>query len=88
MRRRGFAEAITTPFLIVGAGADRVVKTQAIRDYVKRLPNARYIEIEGTEHEILMEQDSIRDRFWAEFDAFVEENLSASLAFASRRAEQ
>src|SRR5262249_45078976 len=76
IRKRGFAEAITTPLLIVGAGADRVVKTQAIRDYVKRLPHAHYVEIDGTEHEILMEQDSIRERFWTEFDSFIKAQLN------------
>lgn len=78
MRRmigRGFAEAITTPLLVFGAGRDRIVKTQAIRDYVKRLPNARYVEIADAEHEILMEKDSIRARFWTEFDAFMAERL-------------
>jgi lysophospholipase len=84
IRRRGFAEAITTPLLVVGAGADRVVKTQAIRDYVKRLKNARYVEIDGTEHEILMEQDSIRDRFWTEFDAFIDAQRTSSLQPSSQ----
>ena len=78
MRRvmaRSFAEAISTPLLVFGAGRDRIVKTAAIRDYVKRLPNARYVEIEDAEHEILMEKDSIRARFWTEFDAFIGERL-------------
>jgi lysophospholipase len=76
MMRRGFAEDIATPLLIVGAGKDRVVHTPAVRDFVKRLPNVRYVEIENAEHEILMETDSIRNRFWAEFDAFVETQLN------------
>lgn len=77
VKRRGFAEAVTTPLLVFGAGHDRVVKTEATRDYVKRLPNARYVEIENAEHEILMEKDSIRERFWAEFDSFINERLNA-----------
>jgi lysophospholipase len=40
---------------------------------VKHLPKARYVEIEEAEHEILMETDTIRARFWAEFDAFIEQ---------------
>ena len=68
----GLAEAITTPCLIFGAGRDRIVETQAIRDFVPRLPHARYIEIPEAEHEILMENDSIRDKFWSAFDTFVD----------------
>ena len=77
MTRSGFADAITLPLLIIGAGRDRLVINQATRDFVKRLPNASYVEIEESEHEILMENDSIRARFWAEFDAFVNARLSA-----------
>jgi lysophospholipase len=67
----GYAEAITTPVLIVGAGRDRIVQTSAERDFARRLPNGTYLEFEDAEHEILMENDSIRARFWSAFDAFV-----------------
>ena len=71
-----FAEAITTPLLVFGAGHDRVTPTPPIREFVKRLPHANYVEIEDAEHEILMENDAIRARFWREFDAFVEARLA------------
>jgi lysophospholipase len=74
--RKGFAEEITTPILVVGAGRDRVIPTAPTRDFVKRLPKAKYVELEDAEHEILMESDAIRARFWREFDAFVQERLS------------
>lgn len=77
LKRKRFAEEITTPLLVFGAGRDRVVHVEAVRDFVKNLPNARYVEIEDAEHEILMENDSIRARFWAEFDAFVDGKLGA-----------
>jgi len=48
-----------------------VVHTPAERAYAERLANARYVEIADSEHEILMERDATRARFWAEFDAFV-----------------
>ena len=35
------------------------------------LPRGRYVEIPEAEHEILMENDSIRAKFWSEFDRFV-----------------
>jgi lysophospholipase len=76
MSRSDYAQSINTPLLIFGAERDRLVTNQATRDFVKRLPNATYIEIEDAEHEILMEKDSIRARFWSEFDAFVNARLS------------
>jgi lysophospholipase len=72
MTRPGYAEAIETPTLIVGAGKDRIVQTEATRRFAARLPHARYVEIEGAEHEILMEQDALRAQFWDAFDGFVE----------------
>jgi lysophospholipase len=68
----GFAEAITTPCLIFGAGRDRIVETDPIRAFARRLAHGTYEEIGDAEHEILMENDTVRARFWAAFDAFVE----------------
>jgi lysophospholipase len=76
MARSGFAEGITTPLLLISAGRDRLVINQATRDFVKRLPNATHVEIEDAEHEILQEKDTIRARFWSEFDAFINARLS------------
>jgi len=76
MARADFAKGISTPLLMISAGRDRLVANAATRDFVKRLPNATHVEIEDAEHEILMEQDSIRARFWSEFDAFVNARLS------------
>ena len=67
----GFAEAIQTPVLICGAGRDRIVLVEAERDFAKRLPHGTYVELEDSEHEILMENDTIRARFWTAFDGFV-----------------
>ncbi len=72
--RPGYAEAIQTPVLVCGAGKDRIVQTSATRDFAKRLPHGTYVEFEDSEHEILMENDSIRDRFWKAFDEFTAAN--------------
>ena len=66
----GFAEAIATPLLVLGAGKDRICLTETARDFAKRLPHGTYVEFEDSEHEILMENDLIRARFWKAFDAF------------------
>jgi len=71
----GYAEAITTPVLAIGAGRDRIVDTAAIRDFARRLPDGRYEEIAESEHEILMENDAIRAKFWAMFDTFALQHL-------------
>lgn len=67
----GYAEAIVTPTLVFGAGRDRIVDTIATREFAARLPHGRYREFADAEHEILMENDSIRARFWEAFDEFV-----------------
>jgi lysophospholipase len=67
----GFAETISTPLLIIGAGRDKIVDTRASRQFASRLPNGSYLEFAEAEHEIMMENDAIRDWFWKAFDAFV-----------------
>jgi lysophospholipase len=70
----GYAEAIETPVLVCGAGKDRIVLTDAAREFARRLPHGKFVAFEDAEHEILMENDSIRDRFWKEFDDFAAAN--------------
>jgi lysophospholipase len=77
MQTPGFAERITTPCLIFGAGRDRIVDTGAIRQFARRMPHATYVELADAEHEIMMENDSIRARFWEAFDAFGGRALAA-----------
>lgn len=90
INRQSFADDIATPLIIFGAGKDRIVKTEAIRSYVNWLPNVEYVEIEDSEHEILMEKDSIRKRFWNSFDRFVETQLAGKQSgfFATRGSKQ
>lgn len=71
MNAPGYAEAITTPMMIVGAGRDRIVQTEATAEFAKRLRNCTYLEIHEAEHEILMENDIVRARFWKAFDEYV-----------------
>jgi lysophospholipase len=59
------------PMLIIASGADRVIDTRATERFASRLRSARLIVIDGAEHEILMERDSLRDQFWAAFDKFI-----------------
>jgi lysophospholipase len=65
------AEKITTPLLVIGAGADRICITSETKAFAARMPNAEYLEIADAGHEVLMERNEIRARFWAAFDAFI-----------------
>ena len=87
---KAFAEEIATPLIVYGAGKDRIVKTDRTREYVEWIPKARYVELEEAEHEILMENDSIRNRFWNAFDAFVEKQLAEPRSgfFAARGGDE
>jgi lysophospholipase len=73
MNAGGYPESISTPVLIFGAGKDRICLTPAARAFCARLPHGKYVELDDAEHEILMENDGIREKFWKAFDAFVGE---------------
>lgn len=66
-----FAPRIRIPSLMVAAGDDKVVSSEAIEDLASRLRAGSQLVLRGARHEILQERDSIREQFWAAFDAFV-----------------
>jgi len=66
-----YAPRIRIPSLLVAAGDDKVVSGKAIEDLASRLRAGSQIVLRGSRHEILQERDSIREQFWAAFDAFV-----------------
>jgi len=71
MRSPSFAAAIDRPVCMVCAGADRIVSSSAQERICRQLPDCRRVVIPGARHEILMERDAIRNRFWRVFDEFV-----------------
>jgi lysophospholipase len=66
-----FAPRIRVPALMVAAGDDQIVSSKAIEDFASRLRAGSQLVLRGARHEILQERDSIREQFWAAFDAFV-----------------
>jgi lysophospholipase len=66
-----YASAIRQPILVIGAGRDAVVSTQAVETFAMRLRAGSHLIVPGAEHEMLMEHDRYRGQFWAAFDAFV-----------------
>lgn len=60
---------VRVPILFIVAGEDRIVSPRAIEDLSVRLKVGAHVVIPHSEHEILMERDTIRQLFWAAFDA-------------------
>lgn len=67
--RRASTERLSAPVTVVAAGQERLVDNLASHRFVERLAHGRYVEIPEARHEILMETDAVRARFWTEFDA-------------------
>ena len=71
VRQPEFLKSITTPVLLVLAGEDRVVSNIAARQVANMMPSSVTVTIKGAYHEILQEQDLLRDQFWQAFEPFV-----------------
>jgi lysophospholipase len=66
-----FAPHVRVPVLMLAASDDQVVSSKAVEELAVRLRAGSQIVLRGSRHEILQERDSIREQFWAAFDAFV-----------------
>jgi lysophospholipase len=66
-----FPARINVPLLMFAAANDTVVSTRAIEDFAVRAKVSSCILMPGSQHEILQENDAIRTRFWAAFDAYL-----------------
>jgi lysophospholipase len=71
MMRHDFGASIQVPVLLVAAGGDQVASTSAIARLARELRAGAYVVVPGARHELLMERDSLRELFWAAFDAFI-----------------
>jgi lysophospholipase len=71
VRSEKFAPRIRVPVLMLAASDDQVVSSKAIEELAIRLRAGSQIVLRGSRHEILQERDTIREQFWAAFDAFV-----------------
>lgn len=67
----GFPEGIRTPVHIVSAAQDSLIGGASHAELAARLPRAQRSVLEGAEHEILIEVDPCRNRFFEIFDAFM-----------------
>ncbi|MCB2099194.1 MAG: alpha/beta hydrolase [Parvularculaceae bacterium] len=62
---------LKTPTLILSAEDDHLVRSSDHNRLAGKSPLIERIVIKGALHEIMMERDEIRDRFWKAFDEFV-----------------
>lgn len=66
-----YLAAITTPVLIIVAGADRLIDRDALTSAAAQVRHGELLLIEGANHEVLIETDDVREKFWTAFDDFV-----------------
>jgi lysophospholipase len=66
-----FPARINVPLLMFAASNDTVVSTRAVEDFAVRAKVSSCILMPGSQHEILQENDAVRTRFWAAFDAYL-----------------
>ena len=79
LAERDYPLNVTVPTLIFGAGEDQVVNTEAVEAFAAALKVGTYITLPDARHEILQENDDIRARFWATFDAYFDIEMAATV---------
>lgn len=75
LQARLAAASLSLPLAIIAAGEERLVDNRLARALVERSQQASYDEVAGAYHEILMEIDPVRARFWAVFDRMLSRTL-------------
>ena len=63
--------AIHIPMHTILAGRDLLVKNEPTRKLFDKIPSATHETIDGAYHELMMETDDIRSKFFTQFDRFV-----------------
>ena len=67
-RAPGYLERIVLPALVLSGGDETLVDSRTHGPVTARLRHGECVVIEGARHEIMMETDTIRGRFWHAFD--------------------
>ena len=71
--RDDFPGGIKIPVLMLAAGRDGVVSTNATEQLGLRMRTGRHAIVPSARHELFMENDAIRGQVFAAFDAFITE---------------
>ncbi len=69
--QEGFLARIEVPILLLSAGQDALIASASHDAIAKLCPRATVTHYADSKHEIMMEIDPIRGRFWADFDGLV-----------------
>ncbi|WP_422000179.1 alpha/beta fold hydrolase [Reyranella sp.] len=64
----GYLERIELPLMLISAGEDPLVASRTHGPVAARLPHGEHVTIAGAKHEVMMETDDLRARFWEAFD--------------------
>jgi lysophospholipase len=67
----GYLERIELPVLLLTAGQDQIINPATHAPVAARMKRAQHVTIAEAKHEIMMETDDLRARFWEAFDEFV-----------------
>lgn len=67
-----YAARIQVPLLLFAAGNDEIVASRFIEKLGVQLKGGNQLLLMGAKHEILQETDTVRQRFWAAFDAYLD----------------
>lgn len=67
-RQPGALKHLRMPVVVMSAGEESLVDNNSHVEVCGLLPNAAHVPIPGAHHEIMMETDEIRAKFWAQFD--------------------
>jgi lysophospholipase len=71
LHTRHMGRGLNCPTLIMLAGRERVVDNLATHRYLQHMPGISTVTITQSLHEIMMENDAVRQEFFAAFDSFV-----------------
>ncbi len=74
-----FTSKIKIPMLILASGDDGIVDSEATEKLAGQIETATFRLIPDARHELMMENDAIRQQFWESFDAFTSENKEVPL---------
>ena len=77
--REDYLTAIKVPAMIFLAEEDALITGTSIRHAALEMAHAELVSIPGARHEILIEQDIHRRRFWAGFSRFADRLLGQAL---------
>lgn len=73
LSRPGALSSVALPVIILSAAEDKLVDNSGQEIIAAQLPKGRFVSVPGAEHEILMETDDLRARFWTQFDALADQ---------------